>query len=278
MRINVCIPTRGKPDYLAKFTDLSLKNSTLDTTRFVIGLDDDDKGVEYVIPRHTDKIISSTAKREDALGAKYNRCAAAYDADLYVMGLDDVGIATPGWDEKLAEAASQFKDGIGCVYFGQEPHGEDMPSMQAVTRRMVDLMGFFVVPHFPFWWGNTSLHEIAHFVDRIRYADIETAYPEKFPAPPRRDILFWAKFFDDTRQWRWEVAQKLIAEMDEPESFKKSLFNRASVLSWGFAKRNSCLRDPQVARVLEQGSLPDPLDERHMRLKAAAMSMLRKAA
>lgn len=264
MRINVCTPTRGKPDRLAEFVSESIRNSVLDTTRFVIGFDEDDK--DTFLPTSLDpaKAIVSLAPREDSLGAKYNRCAAAYDADLYVMGLDDVAIATPGWDAKLAAAASYFRDGIGCVYFGKEPHGESLPSMQAATKRLVDLMGFFVVPHYPFWWGNTSLDEIAHMIGRIVEAeDIETRYPTTFDKPERRDVLFWAKFFDDTRPWRERIAERVLREIRKP-------------LMEAFARRNSKLRDPRYAGTVERELSADvPLDARHQRLKQQAEQIVR---
>jgi hypothetical protein len=261
MRINVCTPTRGKPDRLAEFVSESIRNSVLDTTRFVIGIDDDDTDSLSLAADH-DKIIISVAPREDALGAKYNRCAKAYDADIYVMGLDDVAISTPGWDEKLAEAASVFPDGIGCVYFGKEPHGESLPSMQAATKRLVDLMGFFVVPHFPFWWGNTSLDEIAHMIGRVVEVDIETRYPTTFDKPQRRDILFWAKFFDDTRPWREKIAERVLREIRKP-------------LMQAFEQRNSRLRDPRFAQAVERDLSADvPLDSRHARLRQQAEAIV----
>lgn len=264
MKINVCTPTRGKPDHLREFVTESIANSVLDEMRFVIGLDDDDPHhLEALKAVSGQKVIHSIAGREDALGAKYNRCAKAYDADIYVMGLDDVAIKTPGWDAMLVAAAGVFPDGIGCVYFGKEPHGESLPSMQAATKRLVELMGFFVVPHYPFWWGNTSLDEIAHMIGRIVVAeDIETRYPTTFDKPQRRDIAFWGEFFDKTRPWREQIAEKVLREIRKP-------------LLKQFELRNSRVRDPVYAATVERELSADvPLDDRHQRLKQAAEEFL----
>lgn len=263
MRINLCTPTRGKPDQLREFVSETLANAVLDQTRIVIGFDGDDDTSTEAYWIGLDKVIVSVAPREDALGAKYNRCAAAYDADLYVMGLDDVAISTKGWDAKLIAASNVFHDGIGLVYFGKEPHGESLPSMMAATKRLVDLMGYFVVPYFPFWWGNTWLDEIGHMIGRIVQADdIETRYPTEFDKPQRRDILFWAEFFDRTRHMREGIADRIIKEIRKP-------------MLAAFEHRNACLRNPDFAGRIEANlSSETPSDPRHERLKRQALELL----
>lgn len=273
MRINCCIPTRNKNRYVVEFVNETARRARLPDTKIVLGYDDDDwqlQGVPLKFgPRNIDMSI---APREDSLGAKYNRCARHYDADLYVMCVDDVSISTPGWDERLAEAASLFKDGIGYLYFGTEKNGEFLPPMMAVTRRVVDLVGF-CPEYFPFWFNNMWNHEVAAAIggigQRIVGVPIEVRYPEgAMHEPPRRDVNFWAQFFDNSRPLRVAQAARLIEAMDDGPTAKAMLKAMMMPRLKQAATLNTLLRDPSFAESMVR--VEDALDARHERLKAQA--------
>lgn len=276
MRVNVCIPTRNKAEYLPKFLPTWLDRSALPDTRFVIGCDEDDETISGSLAQLpiSDKIIISRAPREDALGAKYNRCAAAYDADIYVMAVDDVGITTVGWDKAIADTSLLFTDGIGVIGFGVDPYCY-VPQFLALTRKFVELNGFFMPPYFPFWWHNTWTFEVAEMTGRILPCPVGIVHPPVFPAAPRRDVGFWAKFFDETRQLRAGVADRIMAETNDQPWFKHLQRKARPLVMDQQMKRGAVLRDPNFAMAVEvQESLPQPLDERHKRLKDQAMEIL----
>jgi hypothetical protein len=271
MRINLCVPTRGKPGHLADFVGETAGRAVLPDTRIVVGWDNDDDAAQ-VPPALPPNVQHSFADREDALGAKYNRIAAAYDADLYVMGVDDVAIATPGWDRILAEIAGEARDGIAFIYFGREPHGEDLPSMIAVTKRAVEIAGF-CPPYFPFWWNNTWVDEIAQMCGRVVRAPIETRYPTVFPEPARRDVAYWARFFEATRPFREQAAGRLIAASDDTPLRKRQLAELRAPLIAHLKARGACLLNEAFAAAMEH--VHAPLDDRHRRLRARADDLLR---
>lgn len=270
MRISVCVPTRAKTAYIGEYPVETAKNCTLPDTRIVLGFDHDDplrpQGGAPLFDNP--RIIVSVEQREDALGAKYNRCARAYDADLYVMSMDDVSISTKGWDEVLAKHAGLFKDGIGYLYIGREANGEYLPSMIAVTRKVVDLIGF-CPEFFPFWWNNMWVNEVATLIGgsghRIIGVPVETRYPKgPLPEPPRRDVNFWAQFFDHTRTMRVEQAMKLIEAMDDGPTAKAVLKAAMRPRLQELAVLNSRLRDPDFAQSMVR--VTEPRDPRHQRL------------
>lgn len=271
MKINVCVPTRGKKQYLAEYLGETLRNIAMPDTLAIVGCDSDDELPPLRPSRH---MVLSVEPREDSLGAKYNRCARAYDADLYVLSMDDVAISTKGWDEILAKYAAFFKDGIGYLYIGREIHGERLPSMLAVTRRVVDLIGF-CPEYFPFWWNNTWIDEIATLVQRIVPVPIETRYPlGVLPEPPRRDVNFWAQFFDETRPMRVEQAYTLIQAMDDGPTAKALLMAMMRPRMRQLALINSNLRDPEWQKAMEK--VTEPRDARHQRLMDKARAAVEK--
>lgn len=277
MRINVCVPHRGDDKHLCETVHKTVANSTVATTRVVIGFDEDEFTKDRLSVMNSEKIVCTVDPREDSLGAKYERCAQAYQADLFVIAKDHIAITTPGWDAILSEYAALFTDGIGFLHFGKEPNGEDLPAMIAVTKKTVELAGFgLMVPHYPFWWGNTTWDEIGWMTERVLYAPVEVDYPSGFPPRNRRDIAYWAEFFDKTRPLRCRVADKLISTMSEPPHRRRHLKQTRNKWIALFKQRNAALRDPAFAGNIEtQGSVAEPMDARHERLKANAERILK---
>jgi len=282
MSINACIASRGHPRPLRETLMQTLGASTLSTTKAVVALDNDDVTMHgpalEKLKNLSDKIIISMADREDSLGAKYNRAAAAFKADMYVMLTDDEQIVTPDWDKKLEEAASWFPDGIYCICFGSPPAPSWMPAGFVVSHKLMEMMGFFLNPHHPYWWHDTTLAEITHFIGRTVHVDVQMAYPYGYGKTRGcRDVSYWATFFDMLRPARWEIAQRII---DSPENLdptyrKIQLKQNVNNLAQQFQTSNSALRDPLQARRFETDQAYDaPADERYQRIYAASQKIL----
>lgn len=281
MTINACIASRGHPRPLRETLMQTLGASTLSTTKAVVALDTDDpsaKGLEEKLSKLSDKIIVSIADREDSLGAKYNRSAAAFKADMYVMLTDDEQISTPDWDKKLEECASWYPDGIYCIYFGSPPVASPMPAGFAVSHKLVEMMGFFMNPHHPYWWHDTTIDEITHFIGRAVHADVQMSYPYGYgKTRGLRDVSYWATFFDMLRPQRWNIAQKIINSPENLDPLYRKIQLQQSIgqMAEQFANRNSMLRDPLKARQFEINQSYDAAaDERYQRIYAASQKIL----
>ncbi len=277
MTISVCIASRGRPELLSKTVAELARLAELPETRISIALDDDDAGGYDLSAVVSERTHVSVFPREDSLGEKYNRAAACYRADVYVLWADDVITATQGWDKKIADAAALFTDGIGIVYFGKI-EGVLQPGI-AVTQKMVDAMGFFCVPYFPFWWHDTWIDEIGRMTDRIAHADVQMELLQGLAGKSRgvREIAFWAKFFDDTRFSRRRVAQHIINIGDDQPFRKQQLRARLTAVEQFVHQRNKKCSDPASAAQLEKHySFDAPSDERYERLKAATTEVMNK--
>jgi hypothetical protein len=257
MSVNLCIATRGRADRLAATIQKTLDTAVLPLTRVAVAIDDDDPDTVQAIDRDDfrafakdQRAMYSIAPREKSLGAKYNRSAMYYPAEVYVLWADDQWIPTPEWDRKLEEAAALFPDGVGIIYFGNVP-GVLQPGI-AVTRKYVEKVGYFCPPYFPYWWHDTWIDELGQMIGRIVYVDIDITMNElKGQSRGVREILFWAKFFDTMRVVRRDIALKIIEESDDQPFRKDQLRQHMPALEAALAHRNSILRDPVRAALLE---------------------------
>ena len=272
MTVCVCIASRGRAESLSTVVNETFNRATRGG-RIAIALDDDDDSPYEVGTR---------APRENSLGAKYNR-AASYvgsDVSLFVLGVDDCYLSTPGWDDVLLQAAAKFEDGVGCVYFGGKKDLFDLPDGIAVTRGCIEQVGFFMPPHFPFWWHDTWIDEIARMTGRYVWANVQwekfgsTEKPGGHKTTRMRDVSWWAKFFDSTRQMRVNKALEMIAGLDYPEWHRTQLKQEMQGLANVLWRRNGLVRDR--GREFEQtygSSIPLP-DAGYVQIRAEAEKML----
>lgn len=279
MRVCLVVPSRGGVEPLKETLPITLKNSTMSNTKIVVGFDRDEFRESWLTEIQTsDKVLACVEKREDSLGAKYNRCASAHDADLYLIGKDHIALSTYGWDELCNEYAALFTDGIGFLSVGKEPHGEPYPSILGVTRKTLEVAGIgLMVTHYPYWWGNTTWCEIGWMLERFLTPPVETSYPAGFPGRYRRDVKFWADFFYETRPGRCGLADKLLKQMNEPPHRRRHLALARAGWIASFEQSHDVLRDPEkAARIEQQMSLSEPLDDRHRRLRDQAERILER--
>ncbi len=273
MSVCICIPSRGRPEELSKTVAAGSFKAEYPSTSFAIALDDDDPS-EYT--------GGHRAPRENSLGAKYNRAASYAPADttLYVLGVDDCYPKDSGWDVALRDAAEKFKDGVGVVYFG--PRSADpfqLPEGIAVTKGWIDQVGVFCPTYFPYWWHDTWIDELARFTGRYVWANIDwhkhgaTEAPGKHKTMRMREVSWWAKFFDATRQMRVDKAVEMLNRLDYPEWLRAQLKQEMLMKANHLWRRNGGLRDngKQFEREYGAESAPDP---GYDQIKAEASAML----
>jgi len=276
MTIAVCIPTRGRPELLKATVDNLLATSTLKSTRIVIGADEDDANI---LRLPSMKVLTSVKPREDTMGEKWTRCANAVPkADLYVQWCDDTILTTMGWDWIMRDAYKPFGSRAGFLYFAGNIQGALAPGI-AVTRKFIDIAGYFTPPYFPFWWCDTWLDEIARFSGHILHLPIEGKLLQggKNTSRGLKEIAFWADFFQKTRWMRKDIAQRIL--MGDPRWRHRQMLAFWPELEKQLDARDSRCRDPNTAAQFEREMGFDPPkddDPRYLRVKENALKMLRE--
>jgi hypothetical protein len=278
MTVAVCIASRGRPEEL-RATIAKAQASAVDPyTWFSLALDDDDDLSGYA----GIAAPSEAAPREDSLGAKYNRAVrtTTLDTTVFVLGVDDAALVSPGWDRRLLDAAAQFKDGVGVIYWGERRGPFCLPDGIAVTRGWIEKVGYFCPEHFPFWWHDTWIDELARMTGRFVWADVKW---EKHGASEvgghkttrMREVSWWARFFDATRPQRLAKALDMLCSLDYPEWLRSQLISELHGTGGALRQRNSLLVEHGAQFERDYGAeyADDP---GYDRLKRAAEEMLRQ--
>ena len=177
----------------------------------------------------------------------------------------------------LTDAAALYPDKCGTIYFGTR-EGSPLPIGWAVTHKMVEKIGYFAVPYFPYWYHDTWLDEIARMTGRNFYADVNVTFPNgQGKTRGLRDVAFWATFFDLTRPLRKAIADKILRDPDliQPNWHRMQLLQTIDAMCSQLEQRNANLRDPLQAKNWETqvGFDNDPTPA-YLRIKDAAQAML----
>lgn len=267
--------TRGRPDLLLQSVLATLSNVWRTGTRIIVSADIDDDATLAALPSLPDdpRIITDVRPREDSLGAKYNRIQD-YKADVYLPMNDSAAYVTPGFDEKILEAASIFPDGIGMVC--GDMHCFMFPGVMAHTHGFVQKLGHFYPPCFPFWFHDHWVYDIALLIDRVSWVDVRySRHAEKGPTRELRDLAFWSTLFDCGRIVRRNFAHSIINSPDFLEApwRKQLLLKHHPMIDYRSQWANDGMRADAARTERDVGSTP--ADERAERLKVEALELMR---
>jgi len=223
----------------------------------VVGVDDDDEATLELSGsyRPAVPILWSAGPRERTLGRLWNRLAAAeHGCDVLAMLTDDCTMETPGWDDHYRDAASNMPLGFGTAWPFDPLHGPDRCTAPVITRRMMERMGFFVPPWFPFWFHDTWLEEMGAFVACRLPLSARLGTPDgRGVTQSMRDLAYWAALFDATRALRLRLARELVDEMYAGQrALQLSLKFGMQAVAMFYAQRNGMLRDPERAAAIER--------------------------
>ena len=283
--IALVIATRDNSQTLRTTIAGNLSGTALDSTKVIVGVDEDDPSLDDALtvvasfPQRAN-VKAAIGPRPGSIGGVYNRCAEQEPADIYIAGADDAIIRTPGWDARILKATERLPEFIGVIGCGKMPVESMLPATCAVTRPLIDRMGYFLQPYTPYWWMDTWLFEISVMIGRMLPLDMDLDFGDWTKTRGMRDLTYWATFFDDMRGHRRAIAERIIndPEFKTDEVIKKQLIERMDTLCAKFLHSNSCLRDPEHAgRIMKKFAHDAPEDERYIRIKAQSVDLVKRS-
>lgn len=273
MSLSIILAARARPELLRRTIETTLPNIHEVDTTFVIAVDDDDpETVAAAMEFHGKNNVSVSVKpREDSFGGKYNRVLTEAPADVFLPMADYAPHITPGFDTKILEAASLFPDGIGIVY--NHMANLSFPDCNGVTAKFAEKMGYVYPPYFPYWFVDHWVDDIAKLIGRISFADVTLDKSKRPGTHDRREVAWWATFYDAGIVHRRKLARSIVESDDfiEPEWRKKLLLSDYHMLIEGRSKMTN-----DTARITQWGKPPEAVDDRYRRIKSQAQALLRE--
>lgn len=277
-KIVVSLPTRGDAPYLEAVVKSYVENATdRDNVRVVVSTDEDDPAWNRERRRNFEggSVVVSRAEREDCLGDKWNRVISIEPGDVYCVATDDNAVVTRGWDEVLRAGAALYPDDCGVLYYGEAPNAA-LPMCQAVTHGWADAFGGIYPTHFPYWFIDMWLDELAMMTGRMVWVEIAIASCDgRGKTRGLRDVRYWNQFFDLTRPVREAQADQAIAELYKAEPWMAWRLQGKGRLALRtvFEGRSRYIQaeavEAQATRAIE-----NPEDARYVRIKAKAEAYL----
>jgi hypothetical protein len=269
MKLVISMATRGRPDMLCNTIRRSVKNWTNPDTVMQVQLDHDDPvSRDYLTHQKIhERVLINVQQREDTIAAKWNR-ALLLPADVYSVAGDDDPYITPGYDNKILEAAKRFPDGIGMVY-GHMANLSFTGSL-SMTRKMADKLGYLQPEYFPYWFCDHWTDDVVRMIGRVSVADIRTDQSKAPDTMERREIAWWSTFFDACFLKRRREARAIIDSDDfAGEPWHKELLRTHHPL---IEERSRTLN--AFVRAQTPNAFLSLKEDRYVRIKQKALDML----
>ena len=267
-RIALLLPSRGRPDKLRRAVEsVSATAARPGDVVVVIGVDDDDEQTLNLVRTYRPNVavIWSVGPRELTLGRLNNRLATLdHGCDILSVFADDNVMATQDWDNHFRFACSLMPKGYGTAWaIDGVYHHTDRCTAPIITRSMMNRLGFFLPPWFPFWFGDIWLEEMGTYVACRLPIAARVDLPDGRGATQNiRDLAFWGTFFQETRRLRLALANQMIDEMYEGKpQLQISLKFNLQALEMYYAQRAAPLADPAAAAQAERFQLQAAMAE-----------------
>lgn len=237
MKLTAILATRNRPHLLIPTIRKTVENIALPDTEIVICVDKDDTATISELSKTEFPLCVdiSVAERELSFGEKYNRGLKIAPADVYLAMVDYAPHVTPGFDQKILDAASIYPDGYAVVY--NRNANLSFPGINAVTHKLAERLGGLFPPLYPYWFVDHHLDDIAQMIGRIVFADvvIDTSARDDRPDKPwtqgQRETWFWALLFDVLAAERQALARDIIADIEDTNARKTALRNNIPMIA-----------------------------------------------
>jgi len=282
--ISILMPTRGRPTTFRRALNSLLQaDGTLHPkVEIVIGFDEDDDTREAAIQAIIDlkidpaQVVMILGPRPRSLGTLFGALAERSRGHWIMLMCDDFVIADRDWYDKTMEAVALLPNRCGVAFPRDELH-PDFPIMPCVSRDTFLLLGYYIQPIFPYWFGDTWWDELGIITGLRQPIDFDVIYPDgKGKTGGLRDLKFWLDVFEETRPMRMGNALKMLEH-----AYGRSDRRMMKVLEEIEKRQQFCkqkvahLHNPKLIAELEGNAAGSPPSAHYAEMKTEAEDLVR---
>ncbi len=211
--ISVILPSRGRWESLQRAL-ASLTAAGDAGVEVIVGLDEDDPAQEaaFVLEQYPGVRLSVNPFPQ-SVGALFNLLAKEAAGNWLIPFPNDYTIVTLDWAQRLREAVTRLPLGLGVAYLADQLY-KGFSTFPVVSKKTVEMNGFFMPEFFPFLFGDTWWNEVGNLSGVKQPIDAHVQIGLEHGNEHRlRDLTLWAKVFEATRPMRVETAIKIVKEI-----------------------------------------------------------------
>lgn len=172
MSISLLCPTRQRPQRLRNMIE-SVKATACVMPEILCYVTPDDStynGQDFSPAKivHGPRVIMSSL---------WNQIIPFATGDILMLCADDVIFRTPGWDLIVEMTFAAVPDRILLAYGDDgSPNGKNFGTLPFVSRRWVEVVGYFTGPGFSADFSDTWPFDVAWMIDRVKFLPILTEH------------------------------------------------------------------------------------------------------
>lgn len=201
--ISILTPSRSRPE-LAKRMYLSAKKYAETDIQILFYLNEDDPLLQ--------DYVSFLKESEYLVGPNQSTCyswnimAKQSKHDILFLVGDDAKFETKSWDKIVLDAFDLYSDKIACIYPKVPSLGRKKCPHFCLHKNWINVLGYYLPPHFYHWYVDTWIREVAQTIDRFH-----CLYNFEMPIETIKDNVSnayhnsWMRQRDD---WMWDVTAR----------------------------------------------------------------------
>lgn len=186
MKLLIKLPSRSRPQKLLSIIAEYQKMRTLDTTRFLITLDEDDSmtntpAVKNVLNMwgNMTVIFGESLSKIDAVNRDLNEYTGEWDVVL--LASDDMHPVVKGYDEIiLNDMAKYYGDTDGVLWYNDGFVGDKLNTLCILGRKYYERFNYIYHPDYVSLWCDNEFMDVANMLGKQQYIDrviIEHRHP-----------------------------------------------------------------------------------------------------
>ena len=192
-KIAVVLPTRNRPDKLARFVDSAFEMATHPSSvHFYFYVDEDDQvtlpSISKLAEKYTSRISWVVGPRI-MMSQTANMLIPYVKEDIFFLGADDLIIKTKGWDEVIIKYFEEHQDKVVLAY-GDDLFQPELATHPIIHRNWVQAVGYLTPPYFAADFADTWINDLAAKIGRKQKLKFVNEHMHYFAGKAELDSTF----------------------------------------------------------------------------------------